>query len=108
MWQTLWKLNCPRVTHLFLWKACNNILPTKANLARRSVTLDDKCPIYKLEKETIDHSLWSCQLAKDVWLECPLRIQKSPCDEDDFLSIFKCLVERPTVEELRLLAFVVR
>jgi hypothetical protein len=58
--------------------------------------------------EIIDHSLWSCQAAKDVWLECPLRIQKSPCGEDDFLSIFKRLVERLTVEELRLLAFVAR
>jgi hypothetical protein len=29
MWQAIWKLNCPRVVHLFLWKACNNILPTK-------------------------------------------------------------------------------
>jgi hypothetical protein len=40
--------------------------------------------------ETVGHSLWSCQAAKDVWLECPLRIQKNPCDEDDFSSIFKC------------------
>jgi hypothetical protein len=42
MWQTLWKINCPRVVHLFLWKACNNILPNKANLARRGVISDDK------------------------------------------------------------------
>jgi hypothetical protein len=66
MWKTLWKINCPRVVHLFLWKACNNILPTKANLARRGVTLDDKCPICKLEKEIVGHSLWSYQAAKDV------------------------------------------
>ena len=108
MWQTVWKLNCPRVVHLFLRKACNNILPTKANLARRGVTSDDKCPICKLEKETVGHNLWSFQAAKDVWLECPMRIQKSPCEEDDFSSIFKRLAERLTVEELRLMAFVAR
>jgi hypothetical protein len=96
------------VVNLFLWKACNNILPTKANLARRGVTPDDKCPICKLERETVSHSLWSCQAAKDVWSECPMRIQKSPCDEDDFLSIFKRLVERLSVEDLRMLAYVAR
>jgi hypothetical protein len=37
MWKALWKLNCPRVVHLFLWKACNNILPTKANLSKREL-----------------------------------------------------------------------
>ena len=37
-----------------------------------------------------------------------MRIQKSPCDEDDFSSIFKRLVERLTVEDLRLVAFVAR
>jgi hypothetical protein len=108
MWQTLWKLNCPRVVQLFLWKACNNILPTKANLSKRGVTQDDKCPICNLEMEFVGHYLWSCQAAKDVWLECPVRIQKCPCDEDDFLSIFTRLVERLTNEELRLVAFIAR
>jgi hypothetical protein len=57
MWQIIWKLKCPRVIHLFLWKVCNNILPTKGNLSKRAVTLDDKCPICKLETETTRHSL---------------------------------------------------
>jgi hypothetical protein len=78
MWQSLWKINCPRVVYLFLWKACNNILPTKINLAKRGVTPDDKCPICKTEMETVNHSIWSCQSARDVWLECPLKIQKTP------------------------------
>jgi ribonuclease HI len=108
MWKALWKINCPRVVHLFLWKACNNILPTKANLSKRGVTQDDKCPICNLELETIGHSLWSCQAAKDVWLECPARIQKCPCDEEDFLNIFMRLVERLTDEELRLVVTVAR
>jgi hypothetical protein len=43
-----------------------------------------------------------------VWLKCPLRIQKSPCDEDDFSGLFKRLVECLTVDKLRLLAFVAR
>jgi hypothetical protein len=49
MWQIIEKLKCPRVIQLFLWKTCNNILPTKGNLSRRAVTQDDKCPICKLD-----------------------------------------------------------
>jgi hypothetical protein len=108
MWQVIWKLNCPRVVHLFLWKACNNILPTKENLAKRAVTSDDKCPICKSETETVGHSLWSCPAAKDVWMECPVRIQKSPGDEDDFSAIFERLMERLSAEELRMMIFVAR
>jgi hypothetical protein len=108
MWHVIWKLKCQRVIHLFFWKACNNILPTKGNLSKRAVTQDDKCPICKLETETIGHSLWSCQAAKDVWKECPSRIHKSPADEDDFSAIFMHLVERLPANELWLLVFVAR
>jgi hypothetical protein len=106
MWHVIWKLNYPRVIHLFLWKACNNILPIKENPLKRTVTLDDKYPICKLEMETIGHSLWSCPAEKDVWMECPLRIQKSSGDEDDFSIIFVCLVEHLLDDELRMLVFV--
>jgi hypothetical protein len=106
MWQIIWKLKCPKVIHLFLWKACNNILPTKGNLSRRAVIKDDKCPICKLETETIGHSLWNCQAAKDVWMECPPKIQKSPGDEDDFFAIFMRLEERLLEDDLQLLVFV--
>ena len=61
-----------------------------------------------MEKETVGHSLWSCQAAKDVWVECPFRIQKSTCDVDEFLNIFIRLVERFTEEEPRLVAHVAR
>ena len=37
-----------------------------------------------------------------------MRIQKCPCDEDDFVSIFTCLVERLTMEELKLVVFTAR
>jgi hypothetical protein len=47
-------------------------------------------------------------VAKYVWLECLVRIQKCPCDEDDFSSIFTRLVERLTVEELRLVVIVAK
>ena len=106
MWQVIWKLNCPWVVHLFLWNACNNILPTKENLSKRALTLDNKCPICNSETEMVGHSLWSCLATKDVWMECHVRIQKSLGAEDDFLAIFERLMERLSADELWMMVFV--
>jgi hypothetical protein len=66
VWRTIWKIKGPRVVHLFLWKACQNLLPTKANLYRRHINSNPLCPICGIEEETLGHILWSCPLAKDV------------------------------------------
>ena len=108
MWQTIWKLDCPRVVHLFLWKACNNILPTKECLHKRGITPDAKCPICLTETESAGHSLWNCIAAKDIWMECSLSLQKCPSFEDEFSNIFQNLVERLPTEDLSLMAFVAR
>jgi hypothetical protein len=31
LWRVVWGVKVPRVVQHFLWKACNNILPTKEN-----------------------------------------------------------------------------
>jgi hypothetical protein len=43
------------VVKIFLWKACNNILPTKENLFKKGIGLDSKCPTCALENETLEH-----------------------------------------------------
>jgi hypothetical protein len=40
---------------IFLWKACDNILPTKENLFKKGIVLDLKCPICYLEAEDLMH-----------------------------------------------------
>jgi hypothetical protein len=39
-------------------------------------------------------------------MECHERIQKSPSNEDDFLTIFVRLMERLSMDELRMMVFV--
>jgi hypothetical protein len=29
LWKAIWKIEVPRATKIFLWKACSGILPTK-------------------------------------------------------------------------------
>lgn len=55
---------------IFLWKACDNALPTKVRLFQKKIAEDSVCPICKQEADNTTHILWSCEpAAKDVWVE---------------------------------------
>ena len=66
-WKKLWQLPIPHKVKHFLWHACCDILPTKANLMRRKVLSDDLIEECMLEVETSGHFFWSCPRAKQVW-----------------------------------------
>jgi ribonuclease HI len=106
--QKIWEIKGPRVVKMFLWKACNNILPDKENLFKRKCVNDPLCVICGLQVESVGHVLWSSASAKDVWLECCRRIQKSTSDEDDFLNIFEKLMGKLETEEVSFMACVAR
>ena len=103
-WRKLWSTKVPLVARVFLWKACSNILPTKANLCKKRAVEDPLCPICKLEGETVEHILWNCESAKDVWST----IQKLPTMEMDFASIITILTDRLEDEELQLVTVIAR
>jgi hypothetical protein len=80
LWQGIWNISGARVVKMFLWQACNNILPTKEKLYNKCITPDPLCPVCGWEMETSAHALWSCTSARDVWLQCNPRIQKCTSD----------------------------
>ena len=59
-WKKVWSLPIPHKTHHFVWRACCEALPTKVNLARRKVVLDDTCDACGLMAESTGHMLWDC------------------------------------------------
>jgi hypothetical protein len=69
LWKKVSKVKDPKMVQSFLWKACNNILATKANLHKRGITINTLCPIYGLQPETVGHILWSYPSTRDVWLD---------------------------------------
>jgi ribonuclease HI len=107
-WTSLWALNVPGVVKVFLWKACHNLLPTKANLFQRKVTTDPLCPICEVEVETTCHILWGCRSASDVWGVCPRKIQKCSSSGFDFAQIIDELLHKLDQEDFELLATVAR
>ena len=62
LWSKIWKLKVPRKILHFLWKACNDCLPTKVNLVDES-----HCELCGKQPEDTKHALWSCVAVRRVW-----------------------------------------
>jgi len=48
-WKKIWAVKAPNALKKFLWRACQNVLPTKQNLLRKGVVDNDLCPCCQLE-----------------------------------------------------------
>jgi hypothetical protein len=100
IWRILWALPIPNTEKKFMWRACQNLLPTKDNLLRRKVVQEPYCPICGLEPETVYHILWDCPSARDVWSECDRRFQKCALPGPEFLQVVEGIMERGGREAL--------
>ena len=67
VWTSLWALKIPNAKKNFLWRACHDILPTKANLCKRKIIDDPLCPLCERETKMVLHALWQCPTAMDAW-----------------------------------------
>lgn len=66
-WSKIWKIDIPNKVKVFLWKVCNNILPTNALLHQRHCNDSPSCSIYGNANEDVRHVLLNCRVAKKVW-----------------------------------------
>ncbi|KAK3212224.1 hypothetical protein Dsin_016930 [Dipteronia sinensis] len=64
-WKNLWRINVPKKIKLFLWKACNDWLPTRANLAMRWILVDSTYVLCYRSPETTKHAFWGCAKLKE-------------------------------------------
>jgi hypothetical protein len=95
-------MKVPWVAHLFLWRVCNDILPTKEKLLKRKVVTNPNCRLCGLEVDMFGHVLWGCDATRAVWTESSRAIQKCAIEADEFHNIFSCLSDRLNQEELEL------
>ena len=58
--------------------------------------------------ETVSHALWNCPATRDIWLECPPRIQKCAGEEDSFLNLFSTSLEKFGEEDMQFIAIIAR
>ncbi|XP_075667600.1 uncharacterized protein LOC142637194 [Castanea sativa] len=66
-WRSLWQLRVPNKIKHFMWKACNDALPTKENLHRRHVMDSTTCDLCREHLEDTIHALWLCKDISCVW-----------------------------------------
>jgi ribonuclease HI len=93
---------------MFLWQASHNLLPTKVNLMRRGVVKEIMCPICLREEESIEHSIWTCLLAADVWCCGPISLQKSHGQGLCFAELLEMVINRCSRKEVELFAVMAR
>lgn len=67
LWQQVWSLNVPSMIRHFVWRACTDSLPTKANLSKRLSIPNAICELCCSEVEDSAHALRGCQLLKEIW-----------------------------------------
>ncbi|KAF5452147.1 hypothetical protein F2P56_027178 [Juglans regia] len=104
----MWDLKVPGKVKLFMWKAGNEILPTRRNLHIRKIVEDSICPICKEMEEIVMHVIWQCPAASDVWAEFNKTLQKWSLNEDDLISLWEKLVDKVGKVEMGEIASVMR
>ena len=102
LWTTIWKTNVPNKIKVFSWRACHDILPTRANLVRRKIIKDDACMLCSGVPETGVHAIWECAVAMDVWAGCLTKLQKSGQGQRDVLDLFHEMMTRLSSTEFKL------
>ena len=67
LWKAVWSLDVPNIVKLLIWRACKNSLPTKRNLARWQIIIDNSYDRCSGGSEDILHVVWSCAELDGVW-----------------------------------------
>ena len=68
--EELWKLKVPTKILVFAWRLLKERLPTKRNLYRRQVEVNDRsCPLCSSMEEDVGHLFFHCSKIIPIWWE---------------------------------------
>ena len=68
--KALWKIKVPSKASFFAWRLIRDRLPTKNNLRRRNVEINDvRCPFCRINDEDEAHLFFSCAKILSLWWE---------------------------------------
>lgn len=62
-----WKVTTVPKIRVFIWKCLSEALPVADLVIRRGLKIDDRCQICGLDGESINHILFCCSVARQVW-----------------------------------------
>ena len=67
LWKKIWALECRNKVRNLIWRAFRNSLPSKCNLWRRTIIIDQICDRCKEDNEDVVHAVWSYKELDGVW-----------------------------------------
>ncbi|XP_042942726.1 uncharacterized protein LOC122276900 [Carya illinoinensis] len=108
VWKKIWQLHIPPIDKMFIWRACQESLPTQLNLFKTKIVKVPLCPICSREEESILHTLWNCEVVKDVWGQCSMRLQKSTCSQLPMVLFFENMIKVLNDSEMQEFVMVAR
>lgn len=84
----------------FMWKACSESLPTKANLIKRKILTDPTCHLCGKVSEDTKHALWDCEAVKDVWCKEFSWVNSLEAAHGSWLDLVERLLSKSRVAEM--------
>lgn len=67
LWKSIWKSETsPKLRH-FLWRSLSGALAVKERLLSRGIQINPMCPSCGNSPEDINHVLFKCRFAQEVW-----------------------------------------
>lgn len=63
----IWDILAPPELKVFIWKAVSEAIPVQDGLQDRGIKCDQTCQTCGMEGESINHVLFSCTFARQVW-----------------------------------------
>lgn len=67
LWDLIWSTQVPNKVKHFIWKACQNILPTRENLYKKRIPISQLCPVCLTEIEIVEHIFLIGPWTKPLW-----------------------------------------
>ena len=86
-------LRTPNKVKHFIWRACNNSLPTLDNLFRRQIVSSDCCNICHAHPEDILHVVWGCIEVANMWKELSWAHLSGPYHPGEFTNLFSSFLQ---------------
>jgi len=63
----IWSLNTAPKIKVFLWKMLKGVVAVEDKLRTRGILIEDGCSMCSEKDETLNHILFQCPLARQVW-----------------------------------------
>lgn len=71
-YKQFWSVKVPLKISIFAWKAVMNKIPTKENLIKRGVVINDSMnyPLCNMDIDSSRHLFFDCPVVYKVWMNC--------------------------------------